>query len=201
MPVVNNLVGIFIFLKIIAQLELLNNSNIVFAIVLGVCSLISLIQILFERNIKIIIGYFVSIINSIFMIAFLFIQAQEIIIYSYFLFLLFLILTLMVLFSFDKVNLKHGLIEKQTGFLLEKTHILVFEKIMQKISQIITFVDETFVQNITSTIVRLIGGLVSAFAVKFSKSNGVKSIRNILIIFALFALLGIFVALFGGFKC
>ena len=50
-------------------------------------------------------------------------------------------------------------------------------------------------------IVRLIGGLVSAFAVKFSKSNGVKSIRNILIIFALFALLGIFVALFGGFKC
>ena len=107
----------------------------------------------------------------------------------------------MFLFAKDKINLPKRLINRQVGFILEKTHIIVFETIPDKFSRILNIVDEKLIQNISQFLVKLFNYFMSLFVLKIAKTNGVNNVKNILILFAIFALIAIFIALFGELKC
>ena len=107
----------------------------------------------------------------------------------------------MLVFIQDKINFSRRLINRQVGFVLEKAHIVFFETIPEKTSLIIDIVDEKLLQNISAFLVKLFNYVISLFVLKITKTEGITSVKNILIIFAVFALLAIFIALFGGFKC
>ena len=171
-----------------------------FEIFLIVGAFLSLVQIFFEKNIKIIFGYLISIINSIFMILFLTFET-EIVLYSYFAVFIFFSLILMILFMYDKTNLKKGLINKNLGFILEKTHISIFETLPVKLAQFVEFLDEKIFQNIFIVFLKVFDFLTILFTLRVEKIKSFKSIKNVLVIFALVALFAIFIALFGGFKC
>ncbi len=196
----NNILGIFLFLKFIPLLELSNHYLLYFEFFLGFAVLISLIQILFERNIKIIFGYLTSIMNPIFIILFLNFNLKYILL-SYFALNLAFILILMILFFKDKTNFKRRIINKQLGFILEKSYIVAFEVMPSKISKLFEIIDEKIIQNAFVPFIKLFDYLCTIFVKKTSKKNIVKSIRSILIIFAIIALVAIFIALFGGFRC
>ncbi len=196
----NNITGIFLFLKFIPLLELSNQYLLYFGFFLGFAILISLIQILFERNIKIIFGYLTSIINSIFIILFLNFSLKYTIL-SYLGVNLGLILILMILFIKDKTNFKKRIINKQIGFALEKSYIIAFEVIPSKISKLFEIIDEKIIQNAFVPFIKLFDYLCKIFVKKTSRKNNIKSIKSILIIFAIIALIAIFIALFGGFRC
>ncbi|MBQ4647143.1 MAG: hypothetical protein IJB79_07320 [Candidatus Gastranaerophilales bacterium] len=198
--IANNIVGMFLYLKILPLIELLQSYVLFFAGFLAFGILISLVQILFERNIKIVFGYLMVIFNSLFMILAL-IYNPELILCYYFGFNILFLLVLMVIFFKDKTNFKRRLINKQFGFVLEKAHILLFESFFIKISKIFEMIDEKIIQNILSPFDKLFNYLMSLFVKKVNRMNCVKTIKNILIIFALMALFAIFIALFGGFKC
>ena len=125
----------------------------------------------------------------------------EIVLYSYFATFVFFSLILMVLFIYDKTNLKKGLINKNLGFVLEKNHIAIFEKIPSKLAQLTEFIDEKILQNIFIVFLKIFDLLTSIFVIKLEKLKNYKSVKNILVIFALITLFAIFIALFGGFKC
>ena len=107
----------------------------------------------------------------------------------------------MILFMVDKNNFKKRIINKQLGFVLEKTHIICLEKIPSKLAMIIEVIDEKFIQNLLAPMIKLFNYLNTIFIKKTIKTDGVKNIRNILVMFLLIALFAIFIALFGGFKC
>ena len=107
----------------------------------------------------------------------------------------------MILFMKDKTNFPKRLINKQVGFVLEKMHIVVFEVVLGKIAHIFDIIDEKIIQNISLLLVRIFNYIISLFVLKITKTDGITSVRNILIIFAIFAIVAIFIALFGGFKC
>ena len=196
----NNIIGLFIFLKLLPLMGIFEEHILFFEIYLCINILISLIQILFERNIKIISGYSMSIINSIFIILFLNFNLK-ITLLSYACTNSIFLLFLMNLFYIDKTNFKKRLINKQMGFLLEKTHIFIFEKFPSFILKIAEIIDNNILQNILSPVIKFFNYASSLFIQKTIKTNETKCIRNILIIFAIIALFAIIIALFGGFKC
>ena len=198
--IVNNVAGIFLLVKTMPLLEMAKDYILAFEIFIGIGILISLIQILFERNIKIIFGYLLSAINSIFVILFLTYDIN-LIQNLYFIFNILFVIILMLVFIQDKINFSRRLINRQVGFVLEKAHIVFFETIPEKTSRIIDIVDEKLLQNISAFLVKLFNYVISLFVLKITKTEGITSVKNILIIFAVFALLAIFIALFGGFKC
>ncbi|MBE7708626.1 MAG: hypothetical protein E7Z88_07985 [Cyanobacteria bacterium SIG27] len=196
----NNIAGMFLYLKTLSMLLMSPRYVFCFEIFLGIGIALSLFQILFEKNIKIIFGYLISIINSIFMILFLTFET-EIVLYSYFAVFIFFSLILMILFMYDKTNLKKGLINKNLGFILEKTHISIFETLPVKLAQFVEFLDEKIFQNIFIVFLKVFDFLTILFTLRVEKIKSFKSIKNVLVIFALVALFAIFIALFGGFKC
>lgn len=198
--IANNIVGLFLFLKILPLIEMLKNCILPIEIFVGIGILFSIMQILFERNIKIIFGYLMAAINAGFIILFL-IFNHNLILISYFGINLIFLLILMILFMLDKTNFKKRIINKHFGFILEKFHIILFEKIPNKISSIFEIIDEKFTQNLLVPLIKSADHLSQIFAQKTLKINTTKNIRNILIIFALIALFAILIALFGGFKC
>ena len=107
----------------------------------------------------------------------------------------------MILFFKDKTNFKRRIINKQLGFILEKSYIVAFEVMPSKISKLFEIIDEKIIQNAFVPFIKLFDYLCKIFVKKTSKKNIVKSIRSILIIFAIIALVAIFIALFGGFRC
>lgn len=198
--IANNLVGLFLFLKILPLIKMLDAYILAFEIFLVFGIVASIFQILFERNIKIIVGYLTSALNAGFIILFLNFDINLIIPIYFGINLLFLSI-LMILFFVDKVNFKKRLINKQLGFILEKMHIVFFEKMPQRLSSLLEILDEKIIQNILCFIIKMFDIFASIFVQKITKANGIKSTRNILIIFAIIALFAIFIALFGGFKC
>lgn len=196
----NNLVGMFLYAKALPLLDFTPNFISYFKIFIIFGIIASLLQLLFEKNIKIIFGYLISIINSIFVILFLYFE-HDIILYSYFATFIFFNLGLMMLFIYDKTSFKKSLINKNAGFILEKSHIVIFETMLLKLSKIIEFIDEKILQNISLVFIKLFDYLTIIFAIKTEKNKTLKNAKNILIIFALVTLFAIFVALFGGIKC
>ena len=125
---------------------------------------------------------------------------EESLICPYFLILFGLLFILMFLFMKDKVTFKRRIINKQKGFLLEKAHIVLFENLPLKISSFINFLDEKIVQNVFPFVVEIINKIISLFVIKFKRKDKIKHIQAVLIIFAIFAILAIFIALFGRYK-
>ena len=198
--IANTVCGIYLLLKILPLIELSNICILCIEIIAALSALVSFFQILFERNIKIIFGYLLSIMNSIFVILFLNFDIDLIQYIFYGVNLIFIII-LMILFMIDKTNFKKRLINKQFGFVLERSHIAVFETVPVKIAEIFEIFDDKILQNITKPLFKVLDFISLVYVQKTNKLNNIKSIRNILIIFALIALFAIFLALFGGFKC
>lgn len=192
--IANSLIGIFIFLKAMPIFEMYSDYILYFEIFLGIGILFSFIQLLFEQNIKIIFGYLISIINSIFIALFLNFDC-EIILYSFFATSFVLTLILMSLFYKDRINTPKRLINKQFGFVLEKMQIVLFETLPEKTSNVFEILYDNILQNIIPFVVKIFNFTVSIFVIKTMRA---KLIRNILIIFALIALFAIYIVLFGG---
>ena len=120
--------------------------------------------------------------------------------YSYFAVNILVLLLIMSLFYRDKNNIKSALISKKTGFLLERTHIFVFEKIPAKFFDLFNFIDERFFQNIVPALVKILSFISTVFVIKAGKQSKYAKIRSIFIIFALFAVIAIFIAFFGRYN-
>ena len=196
----NTLLGLFIFLKSLAFIYLLDSAKEYIIIFCIFSAIISAVLILFEKNLKIISGHIISIINSTFIVLFLIFEQQKII-YVYFAVNFIILFITMFLFMKDKTSLNSALIPKNKGFIIEKCHIAFFETIPNKISKLTNFIDEQIMQNIISVPIKLFDNTLSIFVIKTKQKNIKKYIRNILIIFALFVILAIFTALFGRYKC
>lgn len=197
--IANNIMGIFLYLKIIPLIQMFKNYILYFEIFIAIGILFALIQILFERNLKIIFGYLLSAINSVFVILFLFFDIN-LIQNSYFIINLLFTIVLMILFFKDKINTKKRLINKQTGFFLEKTHIFLLEILPNKIATIFNWLNEKIIQNFLSFFISIFNYLITLFVTKTIKTSKIKIIRNILIIITFFILFAIFTTLFGGVK-
>ncbi len=195
----NSILGLLLFSKLSPYFEFLNVSFHKFAIFFAICSIISALFIIFEKNIKIIFGYIVSAINSIF-IALCFVFNNELMFYAYYILNIFILFVIMILFYKDKNNIKSALINKKTGFLLERTHICVFETIPSKIFDLFNFIDEKLFQNIVPVFVKLLSLLSMIFVIKAGKQSKYTRIKSIFIIFALFAIIAIFIAFFGRYN-
>ncbi len=196
----NNLIGVFMLFKIQSAFELMPVYKKAALVIAALSIAISLIQIFFEKNTKIIFGYLSSIYNSLFLVLFISLKLNRALI-LYFVLGFFAIVYLMILFYFDKTNIKKRLVNKQVGFLLEKSYIVIFESLSQKVTEVFDFIDEKITQNIINIFIWIFNFLTSIFVIKTMKDSDIKSVKNILIIFAFFVLICAFIALYGRYKC
>lgn len=195
----NNLVGVFLFLKLLPLAQIMEDYIFYFEIFIALGVVFALVQVLFEQNIKIIFGYLISFINSVFIILFLNFN-PDVILCFYFVTCLILSLILMILFMKDKNNFPKRLINKNLGFIMERAYIFLFEDVFDKISKIFEIFYDKFLENILPALFKTFAFFASLFIIKTSKANCFKNSGKILIIFALIALFAIFIALFGGFS-
>ncbi|MBQ7286172.1 MAG: hypothetical protein IJW73_00250 [Candidatus Gastranaerophilales bacterium] len=191
----NNLMGIFLFLKVMPLLELSEKCVFYLEIFLVLAAILSFIQMFFEKNIKIFFGYLLSIINSSFIVLFLNFNTT-IIKYCYFGINILFAIILMHLFIKDKINFKKRIINRNLGFLLEKSHIVLFEIVPDKISKFVEIIDEKIIQNLILIVFKTIDWFATLFVIKTTKNRLGDILRNILISFALITIFAIFVALF-----
>ena len=196
----NSIFGLFIFLKSTAFFDLIDNSKEYLIIYCILSAIISTILMLFEKNFKIIFGQIISIVNSIFITTFL-IYEKQMLIYIYLTVNFIILFILMFLFMKDKSSLNSALIPKYKNFILERGHIFFFEKLPQKFFTIFNFIDQKIIQNLFIIPIKLINITTTLFVIKTKQKESKKYIKNILIIFALFAILAIFTTLFGRYKC
>ena len=194
----NNIIGIFLLERFLPLLKMFAHLTTYLEIFLIISIVLSLVQILFEKNIKIIFGYLICILNSTFMILYLNSESNYIR-YSYFALNVLLCIILMTLFFKNKVNIKKRLINKQLGFVLEKSHIILFENLPVKIANAFEIIYEKLIEKITLPIIYLFDFLCTLFIIKTAKINSTKYVKFTLIIIALVVLFAIFIALFGGF--
>ena len=96
----------------------------------------------------------------------------------------------------DKINFKKRIINKNIGFMLEKSHIVLFEIVPDKISKFVEIIDEKIIQNLILVIFKTIDWFATLFVIKTTKNKWCDIIRNVLISFALITIFAIFVALF-----
>ena len=193
---VNSAMGIFILYKTIVFSELIHCINYV-AVYFLVSGIISLLFLPFEKNLKIIFGYLLSVLNCICIPLYL-LWNKNYSIYIYLIGNLILFTIVLIFFYKDKVSLKSRLINKQKGFMLEKAHILLFEILPDGILNIFKFIDEKFIQNIFYFAVKITEKLAALFVIKMYSRNKFKYIRGILFAFVIFIILSIFIALFGS---
>ena len=97
----------------------------------------------------------------------------------------------------DKTTINKHYFIKQKGFILEKIHIFIFEKIPSLLSKLLDFTNNKIIKNFTQFILKLFDYTLSLFVLKNLKKDSLKTLRNIFIIIALTVLLTIFIALFG----
>lgn len=187
----NCILGAYLFTKTIPYLELFSEYKIHFEIFIALTILTSLFFILFEKSLKIIFGHILSIISALFVILY-FNISHRMSLGFYFISILIVLLVLIKMFLSDKTNLNSRIINKQKGFMLERIHIFVFEKMLVKISSFFNYIDEKVVQNIIKFPIFVFEFLSTLFVVKLSKRNSeIENLRNILIIFAILAIIAI----------
>ena len=153
----------------------------------------SLIFITYEKNIKIIYGYLLSIINAVF-ISLTLVNKYSVFIYFGLLFILLLIL--MNLFSKDKNNIKRKVLNKFTGFYLEKFNIFVFEKVPYKFANILTLINKYFFKILFGLGDKITDIANTFFVIKSSKASKITVIRTVFLIFTLFVVFIILAILF-----
>ena len=192
----NSIFGFVLLYKTMPIFEFLPKSIFYLKILLILSVITSLIFLLYEKNIKIFFGYFISAINVIFIYNYLFCDKTKTLISYAILNILILFLLAFLLYK-DKTNLKKHFFIKQKGFLLEKLHIIFFEKIPTITSDILNFIDNKITKNFTLFILKLFDYILSLFVLKNIRNKGLKTFKNIFIIIALVVILTIFVVLFG----
>jgi len=162
-----------------------------------VLGLIGLFFIVFERNIKTIFGILISSINAFYIVGVL--HFNNAIINTSYIILNFAILALiMKLIYSDKTILNNKLLKNKTGFIVEKTYILLFEKLPQKIYYLFDILDKTIVQNIILFFINSISGFIELFVIKVKTGDKIGYIRIILLVLAMIMIFAIFITLFGS---
>ncbi len=189
--------GYFLFLKFLPMFDFISNFYLILGIIAFLTLITSSIFILFEKDIKIISGYFYSIINSILLLSFSILRNEKIL-FLFFIFHFILIILLSILIYKDKLGFKKRLINKQKGFILERIFILFLENLPEKIFKFFNFLNEKIIKNILILPLIIFDFCIKLFNAKTLKRNIDKIIIMILSIFALFALLSIFIELLGG---
>lgn len=194
---INNFIGAYIYLNFLAMFDYFPDAKIIVYALSLLTIITSIIFLSYEKNIKIIFGYVLSIVNSIFLYFAIFYK-QSIIIY--FCALLLLLLFAVLLFSKDKINLKRRIINKYKGFYLERLHILLFEAIPNKLSKFLIVSNEYVFKILCRPFLYIINLLVNIFAIKYLKNSKIKIIRNIFFVFGIFIVFIILTMLFlfGG---
>ncbi len=195
----NCILGSYLFIKTIPYLELFYEYKLYFEIFVGLTILTSLLFILFEKNLKIIFGHVLSVFCAFFVIFYMNFS-HKIALWIYFISILIVLFILIKFFLSGKTSLNSRIIKKYKGFILEKTHIFVFERLLIKISSFFNCIDEKIVQNIIKFPVFVFEFLTTFFVVKLSKRNSeIANLRNIIIVFVLLALFAIGVSLLVNF--
>lgn len=161
--------------------------------------LTSLFLILFEKSLKIIFGYFIASINSLFLI--LYFYNHKIAILAYFALNLTALISLIIFFKKDKISLHSRLINKQKGFILEKLNITLFETIPSKISTIFVFLDEKIFKYIFILLTQIINFVIKLLIFKVNKIKPLNNSINALILFLIFVVISVIIAIFWGYKC
>ncbi len=195
----NCALGYFLFLKTIPYLEIMGDNRIYFEIFIVSTIIITLILMLFEKNLKIIFGQVFSIINALFILSVCYFDSQ---VCLYIFFILTIILTLAVqkLFLLDVISLKKRPVELRKGFFVEKIHIYTFEKFPTFFSDIFNILTKKVNFSVIPFIFRGFDIIASFLIKKFTKNSRIMTLRNILIIFASVILFAIFITLFGNFQ-
>lgn len=192
----SSIFGNILLFKTLPVLDFIPKSVFYFKILLILSILSSFIFIISEKNIKAFLGYVISIVNSIFIYSYLTYNKTLSIIIFMFINIIILFIACNLLYQ-DKTTINKHYFIKQKGFILEKIHILTFEKIPSLLSEILDFANNKIIKNFTQFILKLFDYTLSLFVLKNLKKNSLKTLRNIFIIIALTVLLTIFIALFG----
>ena len=188
----NPLYSLILFLKT----DLFDEISFYFKIYLLSTVVITLFLALFEKHFKILFGYLLSIINTLFIIGYFYNPALALIVYV--IWYIFLFISISLLFIQDKLSFKRRPINIKTGFLQERFFIFLFEKLPLKIASVIDFI-EFIIKKIAAFLFYLFD-IISYYYMRFIQQRSIFSIiKGVLIVFALFSLLAIFIALFGNF--
>ena len=191
----NNILGVYLYLNICSMFDYFPNVNIFIYVISLITVITSLIFVTYEKNIKIIFGYLLSIINAVFL-SFALMYKYTVLVYFGLLFILFFVL--FNLFSNGKNNIKRKIINKFTGFYLEKVNIFIFEKLFLKVANLLTILNIYLFKILFGAGNKLIDIGNSIFVIKSSKSDKISIIRKVFLIFALFIVFIILLILFGG---
>ncbi len=192
----NSVFGCLLLFKCLPIFEFIQNSLLYFKILIIISIISSFIFLVFEKNTKIFFGYVLSIINSLFIYSYLtYNKENSLITYALANFIILLFIAYLV--YYDKTTIKKHFLIKQKGFILEKIHITIFEKFIDKISSLFNFINDKITKNLILTTLKIFDYILSLFVLKNLKNNSYKILRNIFIIFAVITLITIFIALFG----
>ena len=192
----NSVLGCYLLIKTMPFFEFMPKSLLCFKILLILSIISSLVFLIFEKNIKILFGYIITIINAFFIYSYLTFNKTKSLTLYFILNLIVLILVSFLLYK-NKLNIKKQFFNKQKGFFLEKLHIIFFEKIPEIISEILDFINDKITKNLIYTTIKIFNYFLSLFALKNFRNNSYKTLRNIFIIIALIVLMTMFIALFG----
>jgi len=186
------LYSLVLFLK----LDLFSGIEYYFEIYLAVSIIISLISLLFEKYFKIILGHLLAIVNSIFILMYFY--SNFALLYITIAYIGLIILLFRILLK-DKTSFKKSVLKLNKGFLLEKLYIFILEVLPIKITVLISFINEKILKNIFKFIIYILNFLAYKYMLFIQKRDVASVLKGIAATFALFALLSIFIALFGNF--
>ncbi len=189
----NNILGAYLYLNICPMFDYFPNAKMFIYTISLITIITSLMFITYEKNIKIIYGYLLSIINAVFISLVLFNKYS---VFIYFGLLFVLLLILMNLFSKDKNNIKRKVLNKFTGFYLEKFNIFVFEKVPYKLANILTLVNKYFFKILFGLGNKITDTANTFFVIKSSKASKITIIRTVFLVFTLFVVFIILAILF-----
>ncbi len=186
------LYSLILFLK----LDLFSNVGYQFKIYVIISLAVSIFSLLFEKHFKIIMGHLLSIVNCVCILTYFYNK------YAFLFVVLIYIGILLALFGIflqDKLSFKRRVINIKKGFLIEKIYIFVFEILPFKIANLVYFIDKEIFGNIIKFLIYIFNVLSYRYMLFIQKKDVVSVIKGIIITFTIFALLAIFIALFGNF--
>ncbi|MBR2068580.1 MAG: hypothetical protein IJ877_02340 [Candidatus Gastranaerophilales bacterium] len=187
------LYSLILFLK----LDLFDDTYFYCKIYLLLAVLFILLLLPFEKHFKIIFGYLLSIANTIFIFLYFYNETLSYVVLLLSYVLLFTVIS--ILFLKDKLSFKRRLININNGFIQERFFIALYEKAPVKIAYLTEFLDKKIIRKIFYFFLYLIDVLSYNYMRFIQKKEIPSIIKGIMMIFALFALLSIFIGLFGNF--
>ncbi len=191
--IISPLYALILFLK----LDIFSSVNHNFKIYLLASIFISLFSLLFEKHFKIIFGYILSVINASFIILYFYNAPVAYLIYI--ISLSIAVITLSILFLGKKLSFRRRPININKGFIQEKCFILLTESLPCFLAGTLQFISEKILKNFFGVFIGFFEFISYHYIIFVQKRKITSILKGILIIFALFALLAIFIALFGNF--